>query len=332
MQEAFTFLILLRNLALEKPDQSKINSLIRLCCGMAVNTLQQRYGQQPHLFGEGKDSIEDAAIDAITPLFTARDEDKRPGILHSMELWHTPIETEPQAAWFLNSIILRRTEQHIGMLLKQADPLFGRLLKVISYHIRVNHWAKANHFGTLYIIENPLSVISCPVLDSASLETIPDELFSGRPPAVIQSIFEYIHTRDDYFPAIPLYALIKRLQILNNAQWTEVSSRMLETSGIDETLGMNEIVEIGLEKASERLKNFYIDKNKLTDEEGRLFRLTLRDLAEDMQDGGISRGLYEYLKQHMTDLDQKEFYEKYRPMLDYLLRVMKHTMHEAMQE
>jgi hypothetical protein len=327
LQEALN---LIQNLSREKPDQRELNHLIRLCCNLAVHTLRLRFGSHFHLFGEDSGSLEDAAIDAIAPLFTASQDDDRFSIVRSMENWHTDITTEQQAAWFLNNIILRRVEQHVGQSLKQDDPVFGRMLKVINYHILTRHWFKLCHFGTWFITEKSNEVICGAVYDYDALAALPANLFMGSPPRIIQSLFDYLHQQDDYFPAIPLYALIKRLQA--QLQWTESSGKILEISSNEEMLVMREIIDLGFVKATERLKTFYIKKNKLTEEEGRCFRQTLHDLAEDMQDGGVTRGLYEYLQQHFTNLDQKLFYEKYRPILDYLLRIMKQTMREAMQE
>lgn len=322
MQDAISLVQLLKNYQSASPAQSQVNRLIEYCWQLAAAILRKRYGSRNQLFNPDANSIEDTAIDAITPLFSG----EKPGLLTSLEQWWKPVNTEAEAAWFLNSLLLRRVNQQVGILLKTQSPVFAHLLKVVNYHISVNDWAKISHFGTLFIVESGTTGIIGRTIDSEIFEQFPDELFYGRIGQVIRNLFQFIHTSGLYFPAIPLYRLVRQLELWHNLNWETDQAVQEYNPEVDE------IFRIGLDQTLRRLKQIYLDKNKLSIEEGRTLETAFQEIVRDMQDGGINRSLLEYLRTFMPQLETARFYQRYRPVMEYLLRTMKNSMREAWQE
>jgi hypothetical protein len=119
-----------------------------------------------------------------------------------------------------------------------------------------------------------------------------------------------------------------RVRNLNNTNYT-IRDNINDTSS---NFDVNELVNLGLGSALGKLKESYTSKGKLSECESKTFRLALTNMAEDLKDGGITRGLYDYLKQHLTDLEKNIYQNKYHNILEYLLKIMKNTIREKLSE
>lgn len=95
---------------------------------------------------------------------------------------------------------------------------------------------------------------------------------------------------------------------------------------------VEEIVDMGLCQALKKLDDTYWTNGKLSNVERESFAKALRDLAEDLKDGEINRGLYGYLRQHIIGLEKNDYQFKYHNILEYLLKVMKNTIREKLTE
>jgi len=322
MQDALSLVQLLKNFTSERPDQAQVNRLIEYCWRLAAILLRQRYGSGNLIFNSDSISHEDTAIDAIAPLFSG----EKPGLKTSLEQWPTKLVTEGDAAWFLHRLLMRRVSQQVGILLKEQNPVFARVLKLVNYYVSVNDWAKVSHFGTLFIVESGTAVITGRIIDSDNFGQIPEQLFSGTIVQVIQNLFEFIHNFGEYFPAIPVYLLVHRLEVQYVRQPSTNSTEP------DQSFEVDEIFRKGLDQTLQRLSQIYLEKSKLSHEEGRLLGNAFREIVQDMQDGGVNQSLLEYLRKSIPDLEPAEFYRRYRPVMEYLMRMMKNTLREAWQE
>ena len=119
-----------------------------------------------------------------------------------------------------------------------------------------------------------------------------------------------------------------RLRDLNSNN-NKISESTNDTSS---AFDIDEVVNLGLSCALEKLRDSYTSKGKLSECESKNFRLALTDMAEDLKDGGINRGLYDYLNQHITGLEKTSYQNKYHNILEYLLKVMKNTIREKLTE
>jgi len=275
----------------------------------------------------GVSRFQDLAIDAITPLFCKDSAEQVLPIVREFNSWQPPIKTEDDALYFLNKIISGRVEQHISHLFKEQDPFFAKILDSVNYLIKKGGYKKVGYFGKRYIVQSTCEEIKGKVIDQDLFEKLPSSLFQKRK-SFLADIFDYLENETDFFPAIPLNALVIRLRNLNNNN-LKIRDNINDTSS---NFDINELVSLGLGSALEKLNESYTSKGKLSECESQSFRMALMNMAEDLKDGGVNRGLYDYLKQHLIDLEKDVYQNKYHNILEYLLKVMKNTIREKLTE
>ncbi len=266
-------------------------------------------------------TLSDIAIDAIAPLFQRDEIDSFFVIKKSFENWIPKIQTEEDAAYFLNKITAKNAEQHISTLLKNSDPFFAKILDSLNYFIRKEKYYKINYLGHIYIVETTIDDITANVIGTEQFEKLPVNLFIDQK-ALLKKIFNYLQSETHFYPAIPLNQLVQKIKYLN------ISFNALNESidGCVKSLEVNEKVNAGFETAKELLISSYLNKNKLNETETESFEKTLKDISEDLKDGGINPGLFGYLQKHITGLSRDYYDKKYHNILEYLLRVMKGTI------
>ena len=95
---------------------------------------------------------------------------------------------------------------------------------------------------------------------------------------------------------------------------------------------MDELVNLALESALKKLENSYTAKSKLNELESNSLRSALTDISEDMKNGGINPGLYEYLSPYINDLSKEAYKDNYHNILEYLIKVTKGVIADNLKE
>src|SRR3972149_527188 len=80
--------------------------------------------------------------------------------------------------------------------------------------IKKGGYKKVSHFGKRYIIQSTCDEIKGKAIDQDSFEKLPTVLFQNRK-TLLGDIFTYLENGTEFFPAIPLNALVIRLRNLN---------------------------------------------------------------------------------------------------------------------
>ena len=320
--------LLLQKLLLQDLSSLEQRSLIDQCSRIALAILATKYKNSQ--FPNRDLSAEDLASDAIIPLFLKTNPEDSIAIRKSLQNWNEPIDSDESAYFFLSRIIGNRIEQEISKKLKEADPFFGKILRSINYTIEKNNYAKATYFGVVHIIENSNGHITQKPPSAEFIEALPNNLFHGTNEKIIASVLNYLKSETDFFPAIPLNALIRRIKKYYSDEFSDYSSA--SEANLEDVINVQRVVNSGLEDAVNRLDQMYVSKGKLSKEEADNFKKALYDYVRDLSDGGVSRGLYQYLNQHMLTLSKKDFYEKYHQNFDYLIRLLKKSIAEKLQE
>ncbi|MCZ7609624.1 MAG: hypothetical protein M5U17_05605 [Ignavibacterium sp.] len=93
--------------------QQSINNLVEICFKIALNHLRFNYRKVQRIILRDEISLEDIAIDSITPLFEKDQSGCFKNILEPFSSWQPPIKTEEEAFYFLSKIIQKRVEQSI---------------------------------------------------------------------------------------------------------------------------------------------------------------------------------------------------------------------------
>ncbi len=269
--------------------------------------------------------VDDVAIDAIAGMFVKDEEGRFKFLANSFHSWQPPVETEEDAAFFLNKVVGKRVEQHIISLLKKSDPFFSKILDSLNYLIKKNGFEKINHLGCIYIVESESRIYEGKLIDNTAFEKIPLRFFIGKD--ILQQLFNYLKSSNEFSAAIPLNILIYRIKELNLSNLHANNNYTNPFMQFE----MSEIISNGLTNVSKKLDETYQQKGKLCVEEIVSIKKTFVDIAADLKDGGINRGLYEYLHAHMINLSMNDYHLRYQNILEYLMKVMKNTIASSLK-
>lgn len=307
---------IIRKMEDDSISRTELNQFIKECIRISFNFTRRYHQKVCGGLPLGEISLRDAAFDAVVPLFIKSSTAKY-ALVDSFKGWNGPLKTEEDAVIFLNKVVMKRTEQHITTLFQQADPLFAKILKSVNYYINSNGYIKHSHFGTVYICESGTEQVTGKVICPDHFVQLPFELFQAKTDLLLHSLFTHIKEKTDFFPAVPLNCLILRLKTMIMSESDQLYYVQDQLAGLE----MHQVVDNELEEISNYISHKY--NQKLTPDEIQAMRSALQELAVDLRDGGINRSLYEYLKDHMTNLDKDEYYSRYQNILDYLLRLLK---------
>jgi len=326
-EEEISYYNFLRKLCNGEYNQREINNFVEQLFKLTLSYIRFRYNKIKRVAELNYNTIEDIAVEAIAPLFQRSNDTQNFAITDEIRKWNPPIESEDSAKFFINKLIAKRVEQHISFMLRESDPFFSRILDSLNYIIRKTGYCKTNYLGKIYITENGNSEIIWKVISVEEFENIPAVLLNDRK-KLFSAIFNYLRTETDYFPAIPLNELIIRLKHINGTGYLAPNN----TNEFADKMEINEFVKRGLKKTENKMKEVYLNKGKLTQNEYESFRSALKTMAEDLQDGGINRGLFLYLQPYFSEITDEEYQDKYHNILEYLLRLLKEKIAEELRE
>ena len=308
-------------------SQQSINKLVEACFKIALNVLRFNYKKVHNIILRDELSLDDVAIDSIASLFLSDENGKFTTITSAFNSWQPPIKTEDDALYFLNKLIQKRVEQHISFILRESDPIFSKIMDSVNYLIKKQDYKKASYLGTIYIINSDHNELGGKNIPIDEFEKLPPELFIDKI-NLFSNLFNYISNDIDYSSAIPFNALIYKLKELNIALY-KVSESTEEQS---ETFEINTVINLAVENTFKKLNETYLTKGKLSEEEVKIFRRTIKDMAEDLKDGGVNPGLYKYLSVHFDGLTEECYKQKYHNILEYLSKLLKQNIADQLME
>lgn len=311
----------------EPINQSSLNCLIEKSYKAALTYVRYNYRRFNKFLAAIDSLAEDLALDSVAPLFCIESDNQVLPIIREYKSWQPPIHTEDDAVYFLSKVTASRVEQFLSHLLKERDPFFAKTLDSVNYLIKKNGYKKVRYFGQRYIVSEHCDEINAKVIDQDSFESLPSELFQNQK-SFLEEIFCYLQKETKFFPAVPLNLLVNRLREINRATHNIV----LHTNGHSANFEVDEIANAGLSQAIKKLEESYASTNKISQHECENFKKALKDMAEDLKDGGVNRGLYEYLQPYVNGLNKIDYQSKYHNILEYLLKVMKNTIKEEISK
>ncbi len=276
-------------------------------------------------------TIEDLALEAIEPLFLKNPKDGKIEITRSFENLRTEIQSESHFNYILHKIVWHRTEQYLTNILKENDPVFARILKNLNYLMDKFELKKLSYLGKAYIVRNEVEEIDYKVIDENTFNEIPVDKVLVKTCSDFENLFGYIESEYEFFPAVPLILLAKRIKISLAEDYNNYFTKHSYNEGYN-SIRIDELIETGTNKAVSHLNNFYLAHNKLNHDESELFIKGLKDIVEDLKNGGISRGLYEYLYAHNNDLTKEEFQAKYYQPFEYLVRILRKSIADEIRD
>ncbi len=132
----FSYYQFLRKLCDGEYQQSELNHFIEKLFIIAESYLNYRYYRIKKIISPDHVTLEEAAIEAIVPLFMPASNNNHFTLLDELRKWNPPVESENDASFFINKVIEKRVEQHIARMLRDADPFFSKILDSVNYLIR----------------------------------------------------------------------------------------------------------------------------------------------------------------------------------------------------
>ena len=307
----------------------EIHHLIISSSRIALIILNKGGGFTSWSFPSTETSLSDLAIDSITPLFIRTKSGELP-LRKALLFWDKEINDEASANYFLYKIISSRIEQETAKKLKEADPFFGKILRSLNHLVDTGRINKLSWFGTVYLTPLNYTEISQTPINPEQMENLSSEFFQGSNERIIEKLFSYLSEETQYCSAIPLNALIRKIKHVNASFLKQEQSGVLNEF-FEDNLDIKSIVNISLVSINQRIDDFYVKKGKFNSSESEIIKKVIQEFSVDLQDGGISRGLYEYINPYMPELTKPHFYDKYHQSIDYLLRLLKKEIADRLE-
>ncbi len=319
------FLYLLETLNKRNPNQFIMQDIIETLHKIAVTYLCVNYKKVRRILSKEGITIEDIAIDSIAPLFLKDSNGYFYVLKDAFEQWRPIPRSEEDILFILNKIVAKRVEQHTILLLKEAEPIFSKILDSIYYLIKKNGYIKKYFLGLSYIVEENNTEIIGETIDEIAFNNLPLNLFINKKES-LSNIFYYLKNETGFFPAIPINILIRRLEQINSSDFsaTNYSQYFYENYDIDELL------KTCFRETEIKLHETYVSKGKLSYADAECIKAALEDISYDLKQGGITGSFFEYLKFHMINLTKNEYMTHYNHILQYLYKVMKNNISQML--
>ncbi len=324
--ELFPYLELIR---LDNIDRQSLREFIEICTGISLKYLNKRHYKLKTIFSVNNILFEDIAVDAVAPLFIKYNSLNITGMQKSLTDWDKKLDSESGASFFLHKLIWNRTDQTVVKLLGEIDPVYKKLLKNLIYNAKNTGYKKISYMGELYLIEDSKTEINGTLISESDFNNIPSAFLNGKLNSVIHNIIEYIKKETKSFPAIPLNLLVKRLKRLYLERIDNPDSF---TVNFEISFDLNNILKSSLQNVLNKLNNDYVAKEKLTVSEGESFKLAIKDIVLDLKDGGMNRGMEEYLKPYFINVSVSDLKTRYHNLFAYLVKLLKKDIADRLEK
>lgn len=308
-------------------DQKSLKYLVEISFQVSKSYMERNRSRIKFLQHCEDETLNENALEAITPFFSPDDSGNYSNLIKPFENWKPEIKSEEEAAYFLNRVIAKRVEQYLASRLRELDPVFSKILDSVNYLVKKGNYRKYLFLGKRFIIPPGTIEFGKNFITAEKFNSIPVSVFTSKN-ELLENLFGYLCDHTDYEAAIPVNALVLKLKHISSEDFLSEKQKFNFPVRMD----INEVIESGFETANNRLINFYLAKKKLNEPETESFRKALKDMAEDLKDGGLNPGLYSYLQPYLPSLSKDEYTVKYHNKLEYLLKVMKSTIAEKLQE
>ena len=301
-----------------KITRPELRKFIELCSSIALAILENRHAKLARIFYSNGYSFDDIAVDSITYLFIAQGNIDTTGIQKALSNWKKKITTAADADFFIYQLISKRVDQTLSKLMNEIDPLYGKILRDLYYPSKINRYKKVYYFGQAYLVEIDNHIINKEIIDEKQLDEIPVN-YQNKLKNIIGDLFKYLKEHTDYFPAIPINPLILKIK----SSFSEILFKQSGSTDIQIVIEINNAIINSLNTINNRLYDQYVKREILTASAGEQIKKALIDIASDLKDGGINRGIEEYLIPYFPDLSKENLRERYHNIFDYLIRLLK---------
>ncbi|PIW97938.1 MAG: hypothetical protein COZ80_13170 [Ignavibacteria bacterium CG_4_8_14_3_um_filter_37_9] len=305
--------------------QKETNFFVEHCYKLAVGCAKHHLKKNPHLYYDSEVKAGDLAVDAVADLFSAGNGDRFSQIESSFKNWQPEITTEDEAAFFVNSLVMRKVYQQYQSALSFSDPFYTKILHAVDHLIKKENLVKDFYLGCCFVCKKKIADIHTSFIDEDAFASLPEDLFRERK-QLLQNVLSYLSEETEYFPAIPLHPLVQKIKHrdLDPYLFEEATDEAISFSA-------DEMITLSFHKTVEKLEQVYIAKRKVPVEIGEIFKRSFLEMGEDLKDGGLKPNLYYYIEQVSTELSKEEFQTKYHNIYEYLTKLFKQNIAEELK-
>ncbi len=304
----------------EKGDEQDIKLIFNYCVKISEMYLWSNPRVSERNLNKWNLTIKDLAFESVVPLLTKNGRGKL-ALIQSYQNWESGINDESDIDFFLHRLVWKSTEQRLVNLIKESDPVFGKILKTISAGISQHGFKKINYFGIVYIISAALNEIHGPVINSDEFWKIPQGYFLKKQKSLLDGLMSYLSENTDYFPALPLNDLVKRIKDL----YMNNNLRNVNSDNI-EMIEINDLILHARESVLIKINSSYLQKEKLNESEIDKIIGIFNNISEDLLDGGINSNMMIYFEKYFPGIPKEKYYEKYQTILNYLYKILKRML------
>lgn len=313
-------------LLLGKLGQKEITIFVEYCYKLALGHAKHHLNKNPNLYYNAEISAGNLAVDAVADLFSSSSENQFSQIISSFKNWNPEITTEDEAAFFINSLVMRKVNQQYQAALSYYDPFYAKILHSVDHLVKKENLVKDYYLGVCFICKEKIKDVHGKFIDEDSFEKLPVQLFKQRK-MMLQNVLGYLEQETEFFPAIPLHALIQKIKHidLNPYLFKEYEEETISFSA-------DELITVSLQKTIEKLEQSYVEKKKVSREVAEIFKRSFAEMGEDLKDGGLKPNLYYYVEQVSNELSKEEFHAKYHNIYEYLTKLFKQNIAEELKQ
>lgn len=289
---------------------------------IALKYLQENYKSQCYRYLSTETTLEDYAIESISPLFLQYGSTNQIYLQYQLEKWRTPITKKEQATFFIYKVVSYNVENLLVKKFKEADPFFEKIYSNLKFTINKKGYFKTCLFGTCYIVKDIYHSPNKKLINVEDFSSLPEYLFIENVEVVIDNLFNYLGTQTNFEMAIPVNLLVRRIKHVYELQYS-IDTPNHTNLHINDSINISSIIDKAFEFVQEKVDSIYLRKSRISFEESIHLKNVLAEISHALGNGGISRGLYFYTEKEFPNISKSEFHNKYHPILDYLIRILK---------
>ncbi len=326
---------LLRSVLRSDPDQRHLTSFINLCHKMAVAYLRVKITSGRFDVRRLGLDIDDFAFDSIADLFRRDVDGSFPELCRYFDT--AGILDDSALTNHLRRLVFSAVNHRIFRSYTETDPSLAKIIRNIKLALKEHPTlALHSHLGETVIVLRDGSAMHSRLPRIASELFAPDFHERVRGHRSLHSILDVLASLlselDGYCQMISMYEVAELVRSVYASDVGQATSILAEPSiSEDELCAM---VEEAAAHLKDHVQTSYVNKSKLTEQEGRALIETVRDiLTEDfIGQNGEASSFFEITRTHIPDLAQDDYRSRYRVILEYLTKLARNEMRDKLKK
>ncbi|MDX1641906.1 MAG: hypothetical protein R3220_09435 [Balneolaceae bacterium] len=314
----------------ESADRKELKALIDICHTMALAYLRMKASSRKLYMIRGE-RLEDLAWDFIADLFEKNEDGELVKLQEYFENSAIDQLSDHEIKIELRKLVFTKVEDNVFRSFGENDPSLRKIIRNLKLAIRNNDCQNCVCYDDGNIITEENGNQRLPVMPSEFMQMKLSSRLGEKMqiPEILIEVINILEDQEQYqkrFSLVTLAAIIRETFVHFNESRTKVNQKPFA----ERYLLNGEFEEI-LDKSSEKVRTTtgikYVEKGKITKQELLLYTNAARDIVRDhFLDNQEDYSQFEYLKEHMPNLEYLEFRESKRQILEYLVKLIRREL------